>query len=276
MEYKILEWNINQATDIYGKNSIPDFVKNELINKGADIVILTEFYFCKNAEIFIKEAFDDYGYDYRFTHNKKEKENEVLIAWKKELFEFESEEVTLTTKYNNKPNFLMVHLKTSDGIKIVVAGLRITMKSYKERKEQMIFALEQLKKHENVIMGGDFNNLRRETTVKEWNLKVIEDLCHVYKFNTAHTPEGQSIYQEQGVSLAYEFAEDHFITKGNSIKMKEYHYDRGFTKDNPDIYLFEGNFQVYNNNINKVTWSIPFGSGIPDHAIILGKFVLDE
>lgn len=272
-EYKILEWNINQATDKYERNNIPDFVKNELINKGADIVILTEFYFCKNAEIFIKEAFDDYGYDYRFTHNKKEKENEVLIAWKKELFEFESEEITPTTKCNNKPNFLMVHLKTSDGIKIVVAGLRITMKSYKERKEQMIFALKQLKKHGNVIMGGDFNNLRRGTTVKEWNLKVIKDLCHVYKF-TAHTPEGQSIYQEQGVSLAYEFAEDHFVTK-NSIKMKEYHYDRGFTKDNPDIYLFEGNFQVYNNNINKV-WSIPFGSGIPDHAIILGKFVLDE
>ena len=99
MEYKILEWNINQATDIYGKNSIPDFVKNELINKGADIVILTEFYFCKNAEIFIKEAFDDYGYDY-FTHNK-EKENEVLIAWKKSYLNL-SEEVTLTTKYNNK------------------------------------------------------------------------------------------------------------------------------------------------------------------------------
>lgn len=275
MEYKILEWNINQATDIYGKNSIPDFVKNELINKGADIVILTEFYFCKNAEIFIKEAFDDYGYDYRFTHNKKEKENEVLIAWKKELFEFESEEVTLTTKYNNKPNFLMVHLKTSNGIKIVVAGLRITMKSYKERKEQMLFALNQLKNYENVIIGGDFNNLRRETIVEEWNLKVIEDLCHIYKFNPMHTPEGQSIYQEQGVSLAYEFAEDHFITKGNSIKMKEYHYDRGFTKDNPDIYLFEGNFQVYNNDINKVTWSIPFGSGIPDHAMIMGKFVLE-
>ena len=242
---------------------------------GADIVILTEFYFCKNAEIFIKEAFDDYGYDYRFTHNKKEKENEVLIAWKKELFEFESEEVTLTTKYNNKPNFLMVHLKTSNGIKIVVAGLRITMKSYKERKEQMLFALNQLKNYENVIIGGDFNNLRRETIVEEWNLKVIEDLCHIYKINPMHTPEGQSIYQEQGVSLAYEFAEDHFITKGNSIKMKEYHYDRGFTKDNPDIYLFEGNFQVYNNDINKVTWSIPFGSGIPDHAMIMGKFVLE-
>ncbi len=57
--------------------------------------------------------------------------------------------------------------------------------------------------------------------------------------------------------------------------MKEYHYDRGFTKDNPDIYLFEGNFQVYNNDINKVTWSIPFGSGIPDHAMIMGKFVLE-
>lgn len=58
--------------------------------------------------------------------------------------------------------------------------------------------------------------------------------------------------------------------------MKEYYYDRGFTKNNPDIYLFGGDFQVYNNDIKKVTWSIPFGSGIPDHAIILGVLVLEK
>lgn len=276
MAYTILEWNINQATDRYGKNDIPDFVKRELINKNADIIILTEFCFCKNSEAFIQSVFSELGYDFRATENKKHGQNEVLIAWKKELFVIGDVEITETTKGNNKPNLLVVHLKKiSNDMKIVIAGLRITMKPYEKRKEQMVFALEQLKKYENVIIGGDFNNLRRETDVKEWNLDVIQDLCHNYKFNPIHTPKGQSIYQEEGTSIAYEFAEDHFITKGKNVDMRKYYYDRGFTRNNQEIYLFGGDFQVYNNNINKVTWSIPFGSGIPDHAMIMGKFVLE-
>lgn len=275
MQYKIFEWNINQATDRYGKNIIPKFVGNELISSNADIIVLTEFCFCKNAEMFIEEVFSK-SYDYKFTDNIKENQNEVLIAWKKELFEFEGEEATTTTSNNNKPNFLIVHLKTSNGIRVVVGGIRITLKSYKERKEQMKFALNQLREYEDVIIGGDFNNLRRGTEVEEWNLRVMQELCKEYGFNSIHTPEGQSIYQEQAESIDYEFAEDHFITKGSKIKMKEKYYNRDFTRKNPDVYLFGGDFQVYNHNLKRVTWSIPFGSGIPDHAIISGEIVIEN
>lgn len=247
-----------------------------MANQDADIIILTEFYFCKNAKPFIQEAFEESGYDYRFTHNKREKENEVIIAWRRVLFEFEGVEATLTTKYNNKPNFLVVHLKSNNGTRIALAGLRITLKSYQKRKDQMIFALNQLKGYDNVIIGGDFNNLRRGTKIQEWNLKVIQDLCYIYNFNPMHTPKGQSIYEEQGTSVAFEFAEDHFITKGKNVKMEEYYYEREFAENNQDIYMFGKDFQVYNKTIKKVTWSIPFGSGIPDHAMIIGKFIIEE
>ncbi|MEK6453326.1 hypothetical protein [Caldifermentibacillus hisashii] len=272
MEYKILEWNINQATDRYGRNNIPNFVRDELISKSSDIVILTEFCFCNNAEVFLKEAFESNGYDYNFTNNKEEKQNEILIAWKKELFKFQNKEAVKTTNLNNKPNCLIVNLIDNNGKNITVVGLRITIKSYRERKEQMTYVLEKIKDYDNVIIGGDFNNLRRGASIAEWNLNVIEELCEKYNANL-YTPTGQSIYQEQGESFDYEFPEDHFITKGN-IQMKEYTYNREFTRKNPDVYLFKGDFQVYNNNLKRVTWSIPFGSGIPDHAILQGKFEL--
>lgn len=274
MKYKILVWNINQATDRYRRNNIPDFVRDELINKSADIVILTEFCHCNNSEVFIKETFTNKGYDYRFTNNKTDKQNDVLIAWKQELFKFQSVEVIKTTKVNNMPNFLIVHLKNNSGNKVSIAGLRITLKSYINRREQMVYALEKVKDYENIILGGDFNNLRRGTAIKEWNLNEILKICNKYEFDL-HTPEGQSIYQEQAQSLDFEFAEDHFITKGTNIKMREYYYDRGFTKKNPDVYLFKGDFQVYNDRVKRVTWAIPFGSGIPDHAILQGEFELE-
>lgn len=275
MKYNVLVWNFNQATNIRGTNHIPDFVKSELKKRKKDIAIITEFSFCKNADTFNKEVFDDYGYDYRFTNNKYEKENEVLIAWKKDLFEYVGEEVTLTTARNNKPNFLVVHLKTRHhGIKLTVAGLRITLQSYKKRKQQMEYALEQLSNYKNVIIGGDLNNLRRGTPIKEWNIKVIEELCSTYQFNPLHTPSGQSIYQERSLTKEYEFAEDHFITKGSNIKMEKYCYDRNFIKGNDKAYPYGKDFQIYKYDKKNVTWSIPFGSGIPDHAILCGVLTL--
>lgn len=39
----ILEWNINQATNISNKNLIPGFVVDEVIKNNPDIFIFTEF-----------------------------------------------------------------------------------------------------------------------------------------------------------------------------------------------------------------------------------------
>ena len=62
-QYKIIEWNINQATNKDGNNIIPAFVGEELINQNADVIILTEFCFCRNVVNFFTSVFKKNKYD---------------------------------------------------------------------------------------------------------------------------------------------------------------------------------------------------------------------
>ena len=79
MSYKILTWNINQATDRYGKNVIPALVGKEIELREADLVVLTEFCYCQNASEFLEKTFVENGYAY-FPQDFKNKQNKAALT----------------------------------------------------------------------------------------------------------------------------------------------------------------------------------------------------
>lgn len=276
--YKVMEWNINQATNKYGMNKLPNLLMKEIIIQNPDILILTEFSFCENASEFLKNVFDGRNYDYypkEKTENSKNEQNEILIAWRRELFDVCIDKCiySIVTFENNKPNFLLVDLiekKTRQ--ELVVAGVRITMaeniplngtedekkKAYqiqaKKRYNQMQYVYKQLKNFDRVIMGGDFNNYRRGTELKDWNIGRI--LCDNKEYRI-YTPKGQSIKEKRSIrGEEYEFAEDHFVTKNCEIENEI--YDRCF--------VFRD--RKYINGEDLSDWK--YLSGYPDHAILIG------
>lgn len=289
-EYSILEWNINQATNHSGNNNIPNFVFEEIRASNADIVTLLEFsYSCKNAQDFIKRM-EEMGYQVKYTDNKKEtNQNDVLIAWKDDKFRLEDSSKNVFGPYpkENIPEMLAVKLDATEGnIPIVIIGVRIKLflfhnskeESWKKRKEQLTKMLEYIKDfytEENTIIVGDFNNNRvdldkcnDDSFVDLWSITVIDNLIKNYGLRR-YTPDNMaSIKQQNSI-----FKNDHLIIS-NTIKVLSKKYSRGFTNKNSDIYLHGQDFEVYNRRLKQTTWSIPYGSGIPDHAILQCRFEL--
>lgn len=274
----LLEWNINQATNLHGTNEIPEFIGIEIVKRNPDSFILTEIVKCKGYESFVT-FLQENGYNYEIScnnANEKDKQNDVLIGWKEELYEVLQVDNTIrTSKENNKPNYLMVKLKVlSDESVINVVGLRITIQSLFIRKRQMEIILNRLSEvitaDEYTILSGDFNNNRRGFD-GDWSLSVLNILAKRQGF-TLYTPEGSSIGSENTWNKEYEFAEDHFLI--NKGKMLDYIYDRDFAYEYKDIYLHGGDFSVYIPPLKTTVWKIDFGCGIPDHAILLGTLEL--
>ena len=267
MTEKILTWNINSATN---RNIItPHFVGKEIQIQNSDFFILTEFCKTKNHQEFCKEYIEkDYNY---IISNNPSKHNNILIAWRKNKYDLIKVENNFIT-HETIPNFAYVILKNKKGLEFVLSGIRITIEDYENRAKQLLFALDNLKDFQNVVLAGDFNCLRRETLETKWNIKVLSKQCINYGFKLI-TPNGQSIYTKKARDRAHEFAEDHFIVKG--IDVLNPTYDRSFTTRNSNIYLFGENFCVYDYNFNKTLWSIEVGSGNPDHAILFGNMSFD-
>ncbi|AEN77683.1 hypothetical protein [Ligilactobacillus ruminis] len=283
MKYKVLEHNVNQATNKDGKNSLPAVIVTEIHEEKPDLGSLPEFAFCKNYMQFFDDAFGD-EYDYypkEPTANTDNKQNELLLFWKKEKFEavLDSAQTTEVTWENNMPNFTSVILKEKDTEKeFLFCGLRITMarcidnnaskaeqqKQYKQqaalRREQMEYVLSVTDKCEHVLIVGDFNNYRRGVDLEEWNVGCIN--CGKQDY-TVYTPNGQSIYKEDAMSDDYEFPEDHIVSRG--IEVSNYRYDRKFIKwDTSGIYKKAGT--------DFSDWS--YLHGYPDHATLIAEFEL--
>lgn len=109
--------------------------------------------------------------------------------------------------------------------------------------------------------------MRRGTTELRWNISLLSEMSRQAGFKLI-TPNGQSIYAEEAINNAYEFAEDHFAVKGMDIANEI--YDRSFTDRNSNIYLHGRHFSVYDSGLRRNIWSINVGSGIPDHALLTG------
>lgn len=270
MSKKICVWNINSATN---KNIFtPKFVGEEIEYQDSDFFILTEFCKTQNYKSFIQTYLVNKGYDYVLSNNPAN-HNDILVAWKRDRY-------TVLEKVNNietdhiTPNFVYVKLKDTNGFEFVLAGVRITTeKHYENRKKQLRFVLDSLKLYDRVIIGGDFNCLRRKTTRKEWNISILSQISKQSGFKLV-TPKGQSIFEENAISEEYEFAEDHFVVKNMLIENEV--YDRDFTDRYKDVYTHGKNFSVYDFASRRKMWSINFGSGIPDHAILSGSVFLND
>ena len=277
---RIIEWNINQATNLLNNNIIPNFVVDEVINNKPDIFILTEFAKTTNYIDIIKKI-NDKGYDFEVTSNARCKQNEVLIAWKNNIFSIDRERIEKPLACVDMPEVLAVPLRWNKR-KIIIVGMRIKLfnNDYVMRKKQFEKVMDLIRAkyndHKYLIIGGDFNNNKSNYKScwwkDKWSLGVIDSVAkeNQYIRVTPDSIEGSSIYIKNNYTL---FQEDHFLVS-EGIEIKGIHYCRNFTKCNSDIYLHGEDFQVYNSQLKTVTWAIPFGSGIPDHAMLIADFDL--
>lgn len=260
------------------------FVINEVLSKKPDVFILTEFAITTNYTEIIEQIVNN-GYDFDVTKNSdcNSKQNEVLIAWKENVFTVDKDEIKKAKAFETMPENLIVPLEWKKN-KIIVVGLRIKLfgEDYDKRKKQFITMMKLIRDNFNdcqyLIVGGDFNNNRSDyaghSWQNKWSLGVIDEIAKEYLFlrKTPDSSEGSSIYRKNQPIL---FQEDHYlVSKG--IKIDDIYYCRGFTKRNPDVYLHGEDFQVYNSQLRGVTWTIPHGSGVPDHAMLLADFDLLE
>lgn len=258
-KWKAMGWNINKRSG-FGGLGIPEFVTDEIIDQDPDIVVLTEFNDCVNAEVFLEKTFLDRGYSYETTRN--EGTNEVVISWKNSCFtKVGVDNTAVTTKGNNVPNYLRVDLMDPNREVISVIGARIRIVDYAKRQEEMRFILTKAKEISNpIIMIGDFNNNRRETTAP-WSLKVIDAMLAESDF-VRYTPKGQSIYQEESMrGYAYEFPEDHIMVRGMQVEIED--YDKDFVYRALEHYPWGKDFQ--SGNCRQA-----IKPGFPDHAIVKG------
>ena len=269
IQRKISTWNINSATN---KNILtPNFVGEEIKNQDSDFFVLTEFCRTKNYLEFCEAYFLNNGYEVMISDNVPN-HNDILIAWKKDKYECVNVVGNIKTTATT-PNFAYVILRDLDGREFALAGVRITIENYYNRKMQFKYVLKELRSFPRVVIAGDFNCLRRGTSEEIWNIGVLYRLCKENHYELK-TPKGSSIYTEKSASEKYEFAEDHFIVKG--IDLKNEIYDRNFTEKHPEIYLYDKDFAVYDRNLRRNIWSVTCGSGIPDHAILTGFISFEE
>lgn len=225
--YKVLEWNINQRAN--SSYELPLVICQGIQNIAPDIVVLTEFRFGKNSIQFLKELFEDKGYNYyprSKTENTSNNQNELLIAWKESVFtDLSEKEHSICKKNEDKvPNFTMVKLESiSERKKVYIAGIRIkTTKPYCTRNDQMEYVYKKIedkdKSNEAVLIAGDFNNFRRNTGNKDWNINKIVENKPLY---TRYTPSGGS-WDGKGSD---EYPLDHFVTRNCEIIGEQYSRD---------------------------------------------------
>lgn len=97
-------------------------------------------------------------------------------------------------------------------------------KVYKKIKNEIEKEYETKDEKENakIIIAGDFNNNRRFTICKDWNMNRLT--CESGEY-TVYTPEGGSwkVNDEK-----YTFPLDHFITR--NCEIKNYIYDKNYIK----------------------------------------------
>lgn len=257
----VLEWNIHQQGGSGGGN-IPSWVKDEI--NGYDIVVFTEFCTrCDRRATFISEI-EQLGYHCVASDNTDG--NDIFIAVKS-CFSVMDYAWVSCYGVNAIPENLRVDIDC-DGQPLTVMGIRIkTNNNFKVRRQQFQWALEQVgKMKQPVLITGDFNNGRRRSNNKDWNISIMRDMLEAKEF-TLYTPEGSSIYGVENYN-GYEFPDDHFATKKAMITL--YHYDREFTSHDPLTYFLGQDFQepwypgANEKDLAKV--APPF----PDHAILKG------
>ena len=159
-----------------------------------------------------------------------------------------------------------VDLEDQNGQFLTVAGFRIRMVDYSQRAEELEIVVNKAKEKKHpVLMIADCNNLRRETTETSWNLQVVDHILSQGGFER-YTPCGQSIFEKHADrGYAYEFAEDHLITRDIVVELGD--YDREFVRRDRIAYPWGKDFQTHDKEHRR---RVSVEPGFPDHAIVKG------
>lgn len=271
---KIIEWNVNHRAG-GGQNGkeveYPDWVNVEIHNRKADIAILTEFFSDTQK---LQNAL---GKDYKIYKSINEIVNNVVIAVNTQKIEvLKCKTIVGTDNNDDIPETLCLHCKMkANGKYFIVCGVRIkTIKNYAMRKRQFEIFLNELYNSiatdVPVIIGGDFNNNKRDTVEKDWSLAVIDSVLNKHKFKR-ETPEGSSLWEDVNTNAPRCFAEDHFLVKNIEVVPKTLTYDRNFVHQDSQIYKWGKDFQK---DLGKGQYEhIP--TPFPDHAIIEAEIIID-
>ncbi|GAU79576.1 endonuclease/exonuclease/phosphatase family protein [Fusibacter sp. 3D3] len=183
---KLMTWNINGRSRSYHNYIFPSFVIDEIMNSdiNADIIILTEFIRGRNWPAVSKQLSKKY---WRYTYpNKTIKQNEVLIALKKDLKGFDYDSIKLTTVMNTtvqeKPNFFQVE-SIFNGNSLFIIGVRIKdTKNHDLEFQALNDHFSSLPDASKIICAGDFN---------EWPSHVKKNLNNIEiyspRFNDNHS-----------------------------------------------------------------------------------------
>lgn len=271
---KIIEWNINHRFG-YSRNKMPEWIKDVIQEKNADIIILTETSFkVPNWEEEYCKLFDRKEYYVFCSSNTDVGSNEVSIAVKKEHFKVNSFKSFLSEghTYPDHLEIRCTHKATKKDLVIVGVRIHAMNISNQQKKSEFETVLESVKNDENVIISGDFNNYRRGFKDKDntWDLSEVKKISEKNGFYM-YTPDGGSIYTDNRGD--YSFPEDHIFTKGKSIELSCDNYDRDFVEKDKNVYKWGKDFQKYvgkdkNGNIDNENVEPPF----PDHAILEAFF----
>ena len=174
-KFSIMLWNIKGAASILWDKNISkkmDVIKDTVIDRDKDIVILTEFVLYKG----IDELFNELDKKYYYFISTTTCYNGILIALKKEKFRinstkiFYSEEIVINNNIGSvdTPDFLEIYIKDYN---LYIIGIRIREKIYKkndnervEYKENQFIAFkkyieEKINKNKKAkfVIAGDFN-----------------------------------------------------------------------------------------------------------------------
>ena len=174
-KFSIMVWNIKGGASILWDKNIKsemDVIKDIIIDRNKDIVILTEFVLYKG----IDELFNELEKEYYYFISATTCYNGILIALKKEKFIINSEEIFNSEKIviNNNvgsidaADFLEIYIKDYN---LYIIGTRIRIKinpqnknAKAEYKEKQIIALRNYiedkinkDKKAKFVIAGDFN-----------------------------------------------------------------------------------------------------------------------
>lgn len=275
MELNIMEWNVHQKGRQYSKGRsadgpIPEWIIDEVPN-DMNIVVFTEFNsHAQNISNFY-EKLKDKGFSYYSTKYECSWSNDILIAIRGEQIKVISTKQddaypnsSITDDFNDIPENIPENMRVDIRVNekdIHIWGIRIKdlNSDYKQRKIEMCKVMEWLKAAGGIsIIVGDFNNLRENTSEKEWNLKVLDDLLGDSFIRK--TPSNHS----WGVSLSNgKF--DGYIKNDHLIHSKELDaavkpYEWGFLK--------HCNYELKESYYGKQSLKIPDCE--PDHGILIG------
>ena len=253
---------------------IPLWILDE-IPQDINILTLTEFNgHAENIDEFYKNI-KCMGFNYCSTYYSCKYANDILIAVRGKEIKVES--VSYFKAYPDEPNstfpvqwkFTPENLRvdiTINNKPLTILGIRIKdlEGDYSSRKIGMETVIKWVREITNpIIILGDFNNLRVNTPIKHWNLRVLDDLLDDKFVRKTPINHSWGLTYSNGQFDGY-IKNDHLICR-NVRECEVENYDWSFAS-NRNYHLDD------KNEYGQQKVKIPVGD--PDHGILFARIKL--